>query len=524
LQQKEWALGLFDTNEELMDSIESYEEVVSPTNKNVREYYKDKPVELAWDMFGLTFPAKPVPTSGPGLRELVEDVCTLKVFRAAVQAPRGGGKSLGFSYIEWFMNFIRNFDWLNLGGSEYQARAVYKYMTQYINSSDEFKKFYGEVLRSYTENKDGAWISVLAASSTSTRSPHAGGIIIKKRKGEEIAMGGRGGGLTIDEECEADEEIVKSAIPTVNTADPSVIMRGSTFHRLDGTFKTLVDNCGDMGYKLYKWDCFDICKACTYDCSTCYKDFREDIYEKDELVHEAYCGGKAKLSAGWMNVEEIFQAWKECLFDRDWFEVEMMGLRPSSAGHVVKNMTKFNKVCVVPDLPPASGHCTITIDWGLRGECCVQVWQEQPLAICALLEDEHYTHQESETFIYEVVRGFGRMYHTNMVAADSSHPYCNATLANDVRYRMQVKEVNFQTEKDLAAGALNAKVDMGLVRIPMRHIVTIKQMRNWRKEHGKIKKGNDHGCDAALCFFSKFRPEDMIRQQVRIVPQPIKVA
>ena len=509
-------LRSFGEGDNLLDSIDAYAEVVSPTSKNVRYYYADKPIELAGDLFGLTFPPKP--DGSNGVRELVSDVCTLKVTRAAVQAPRGGGKSLGFSFIEWFMNFTRNFDWLNLGGSEMQARAVYNYLLQYVDIDPDVKAFYPETLKSNTENVDGAWISVLAASSKSIRSPHAGGIQIGK------AQMSRGGGLTIDEECEAEEEIVKGAIPTVNTADPSIILRGSTFHRLDGTFKALIDNHDEMGYSLYKWDCFDICKPCPYECKDCWPDFAEDIYEGDELVHEAYCGGKAKHSKGWMPIEEIYQAWRECMFSRDWFEVEMMGWRPSSAGSVIRNMTKFNNTCIVKDWPYVSGAVSyVTIDWGMKGECAVQVWQEQPKGIVALLEDDHFTHQESETFIYEVVRGYGLKYHTNKVRADSSHPYCNATLANDIRYRMAVDEVLFQTAKELAVGAMNAKVDEGLVRIPERHTITIRQLRGWRREHGKIQKRDDHGCDAAICFFSKYQPEDIIRKTVRIVPQTIRV-
>jgi hypothetical protein len=241
-----------------------------------------------------------------------------------------------------------------------------------------------------------------------------------------------------------------------------------------------------------------------------------------ELLHPAYCGGKAHYSEGWLSIEEIRQAWIENT-DIEWFEVEMMGNRPSSAGKVIKNMTKFNAVCVVPILDVLPGHHTITIDWGLRSECCVQVWRESPGGFCDLVESEHFTQQESETYIYEVVRGFGKLYHTNDVRPDSSHPYCNLTLQNDPRYRMRVAEINFQVEKDLAVGALNSKIDAGLVRIPEKHKMTIQQMRNWRKKNGKIVKKDDHGCDAAICFFSKFSPEDLITQTIRVVPQVMKV-
>ena len=511
----------------LIGSLSEYRDILVPNISNPKRYYAGKPIELAEELFGLTFPKKPTNNQFPGLREFIEDVGKLRITRACIQAPRGGGKSLGLSYVEWFHNYVNDFDWLNLGGSEKQAEAVYGYMTQYVTILPEIEAYYNEPLRSHTENKSGAWIKVLAASTKSIRSPHAGGIQLSNMIGGGSGSNGgsgRGGGLTIDEECEADESIVMGAIPMVNTAEPSVICRASTFHRLDGTFKTLVDNYEEMGYKLYKWDCFDICKPCTRDCADCYPDFRDDIWEGNELVHPAYCGGKAKMSNGWMPIEETFQSWRESLYNRDWFEVEMMGWRPSSAGLAIKNAKKLNEVCIVDRwLPQEASHATITIDWGMKGECVVQVWQEQRGGLVSVAESEHYDHQESEAFIYETVKGFGHKYHTNKVRADSSHPYCNGTLANDPRYRMDVTEVNFQTEKELAVGAINAKVDAGLVRIPSKHSILIRQLRGWRRERGKIVKKDDHGCDAAICFFSKFLPEDLVFQAVRVPLLTMKV-
>jgi hypothetical protein len=88
---------------------------------------------------------------------------------------------------------------------------------------------------------------------------------------------------------------------------------------------------------------------------------------------------------------------------------------------------------------------------------------------------------------------------------------------------MDVYEVNFQIEKELGAGAFNAKVDAGLVRIPERHTTLLRQIRNWRREKGKIVKKDDHGCDAALCFFSKFSPDELVYGDVRLPIMSVKV-
>ena len=519
----------------LLDSLEGYLEVTKPSKiNNLRQYYRGKPLLLAEEAYGIYFPPKPIDDGVPGLRELIEDMCLMRVHRAVAKAPRGGGKSFGCAFVEWYHNYFNDFDWINLGGAEKQAKAVYNYLEGFVNSHWQISSRYPKgTLMTNTVNDAGAWITVLAASPTSIRSPHAGGInitdITARLEGEETGFkylggSGRGGGLTIDEECEADPNIVKDATPMVDTADPSIIMRISTFHKLEGTFEELIDNHEEMGYKLYSWDAFDICQPCTDDCDACFPDFREDIYFRDAntgqeiLKHKAYCGGKAKLSKGWMPVAEIRQQFREHNFDCAWFEVEMMGWRPATSGHIIKDQYKFMHECIVEDAPAIEGcHCVITIDWGLKGECCVEVWQIQPGSVCVLLECDHYTHGEPENFIYETVYGLAQKYKTNEVWADSSHPYCNNTLATSPRYRMDVREVIFRSEKDLGAGAFNAWVDLGRVKVPSRHKTFIKQVRGWKRKGGVIQKGDDHACDAALCFFLRFGAEN-IPASTRIIP------
>jgi hypothetical protein len=510
---------------------------VERLRRGVIALYKDDPLGLAEHM-GILLPEKPHAVMkalgkydgddiSPGIRELVEDVCSLNVLRAGVKAPRGGGKSLSFSFIEFFLNCMRGFDWLNLGGSETQALQVYGYLKDYVLSDYELQEIYPATNQTFTENtRNGAWIRVLAASQRSIRSPHAGGNQIGIRKNQPP----RGGGLTIDEECECEEAIVKGAKPTVNTAVPSVILRGSTFHKLHGTFQALIDNAEEVRYKIYEWDCFDICQKCVDRCEECIPDFREDIYQTvidengmpiQELLHKAYCGGKAHYADGWMLIEEIKQAWIENA-DREWFETEMMGNRPSQSGFVIKNLDAFNK-CLVPYTQYLRGYpCVITIDWGLKGECCVQVWQEQPGGVCAMLEIETM-HMAPDTFVYEIVAAFSRKYFTRNVRADSSHPYCNYNLANEPRYRMNVYEVNFQMEKERGVGAINAHIENGLMQIPESAAQMIKRAKNWRRKNGKIEKKDDHEWDSAICFFSKFAPKVALTPVSRAVPIAVAV-
>src|SRR5690242_11310361 len=90
------------------------------TGRNLKERYKGRPLELA-ERFGIMLPEKPVivmirlgvlteeeaierfgPVE-PGLRELVVDVCTLEEKNAVAVANRGGGKSYGVSFIEFYL-------------------------------------------------------------------------------------------------------------------------------------------------------------------------------------------------------------------------------------------------------------------------------------------------------------------------------------------------------------------------------------------------------------------------------------
>jgi hypothetical protein len=172
--------------------------------RNLKEKYRGKPIELA-ERFGIKLPRKPVLVMielgviteeeaiarfgaiEPGLRELVEEVCLLLCKNAVAVANRGGGKSYGVSFIEFYLWMILDFDALNLGGSELQADQVYQYLLGYLESDP----FWLTLLRTdpqreRTYKENDAWVRVLTASQKSVRSPHAGGF----RKG--MTRGGEG--------------------------------------------------------------------------------------------------------------------------------------------------------------------------------------------------------------------------------------------------------------------------------------------------------------------------------------------
>lgn len=521
------------SSEPTLESADAFLAAVRQRGSALRDQFFDDPLGLALEL-GLMMPRKPhqvmqelglysLEAHGPitpGLRDLIVDTCLLDVKSAAVVGPRGGGKSQGVSFIEFFLVFVRKFDALNLGGSELQADQVYQYLVAYIESDVYWQSLVkGEALASKTTTTDDAWIRVLTASQKSVRSPHAGG----RKKGGRMA----GGVLVIDEEAEASKEIVAAALPTINTARPSVNVRSSTFHNAEGSFAELIADHVEMGYKLYRWNVFDVAERCTFDCATCEPCFSQDHYEdmvneetlevERQLVHKAYCGGIAHYAEGWVPITEIKTLWARMKRNHSQFEVEQMGSRPSSAGHVLKDMPKFENSIVhtsAAQLYIPGCFVTICVDWG-SSNAAVSVWQEQPGDKHVLLHaDLLIEHGQSQ--IFGIILGYAAKYQGELleVAADigGGGSYMNPKLRDE--HRLPVRDVDFAQEKEMAAAAWNIYNEGNDTVIPAEFEDFISQVKNWRRKKGRINKGNDHLCDTAVCYFAKF----VDRLNIRRIP------
>lgn len=525
--------------------------------RNLKARFDGRPLELA-ERFGVMLPEKPAQVMQrlgiydedyygpitPGVRELVEDVCLLEVHDAVAVGPRGGGKSLSVSFIEFYLWMIKNFECLNFGGSELQAANVYNYLLGYMEHDAFWKSLIkGESKISETVNNEDAWIKVLTASSKQVRSPHAGGW--RMVKGKRVK---RGGLLVIDEEAETEPELVEAVLPTINTAMPSVNVRCSTFHKAEGTFAEVVDNHVQMGYRLYQWDIFDVCQGC--DCPpdpsnprVCHSEevcFREDHIEdytdpdtgatSKRLVHKAYCGGRAKYARGWVPMEEILKLWKRGNRSHTKFEVEAMGTRPSMAGFVIKDRKAYSENCV--DIPTSSLYqpgapVSVCVDWGTiaAGVC---VWQEQHarsggvrhVPLHADLVEEAGTTQ-----IMGIILGYWNRYINDVVevAADigGGGNYNNPTLREE--HGLIVRDVNFNMEKEAAVAAWNIFNEAGKVVYPLEFEAFHRQIKNWKRRNGLIVKKDDHIMDASVCYFSKFI-ERLGLTNLRVLPRTMSSA
>jgi hypothetical protein len=529
-----------------LESESAYLDALRDPAQNLLERYREDPEGLA-TILGLKLPEKPVQIMQqlgvydpdkhgpitPGLREMVLEVCMLEVLEAVGVGPRGGGKSQGVSFIEFFLWMLRSFDALNLGGSELQAANVYHYLLGYIESNREWTgQLKGEPKISETEKLDKAWIRVLAASSKSVRSPHAGGI--RRVNGEDVE---RGGLLVCDEEAEADPGIVEAAMYTINTARPSVNVRTSTFHNAEGSFAEAVENHEEMGYKIYQWDAFDVCEPCECtggECQSSEKCFREDHYELMEnpdtgvveraLLHKAYCGGRAQYAQGWIPVKEIEATWRRGKRNHAHFEVEAMGSRPKSSGYVIKDLNKFesNRVEKTPaELYQPGAPVTIDVDWGAVN-AGLTVWQVQ---WDRLLGERHvllHADPLEEAGVTQVIGSILRywtMYpEAEEVRADigGGGMYLNPLLRN--AHSIPCEDVNFAEEKEAAVAVWNILNESGATVIPHEHDEFRRQVRKWKRKNGRIAKGDDHLCDSSVCHFSKFI-EVMGLSHIRITPR-----
>lgn len=515
--------------------------------RNLKQKYKGRPFQLA-ARFGLKFPDKPAVVMDrlgiydeeyfgpiePGLKELIEDVCNGDVEDAVIVGPRGGGKSQGVSFIEFYLWMIEDFDALNFGGSETQATNVYNYLTQYIESDPFWESLIlGETKISETETVEKAWIKVLTASSKQVRSPHAGG----KRIVHGVKID-RGGLLVIDEEAEADPDLVATVLPTVNTARPSVTVRSSTFHNAEGSFAEVVDNHVEMGYKLYKFDIFDMCEGCectggAKDCQSEEQCFREDHYEEyvdpdtnkleKRLLHKAYCGGRAKYADGHIPMTEIVKNWKRWKRNHSKFEVELMGSRPGSAGFVIKDRTKLisnmtldsAQSIYLPGWP-----VSIDVDWGSVA-AGISVWQEQPGDKHALLHADLVEEAGLTEICGRVVAYWNTYPEAVEVACDigGGGNYLNPFLRDE--HHLPVRDVNFAEEKEAGAAAWNIYSEAAKLIIPSEHEEWWGQVKKWKRKNGRINKGNDHLCDSTLCYFAKFI-DRLGLVSVRVLPRTFR--
>lgn len=428
------------------------------------EKYAGKPLE---------FLAKKGSYYPPKLRKMFMDIWSLRVLRALIIGPRGGGKTFVFGDISACLFLFKGFDVLIGSGSEAQAAKVYARVWDLLSDDKEVAEFVPNMTTRIAEGKRGNWIEFVPASQKKARGPHPG-------------EGKRGGLIVADEAAEMAKDILRALMGTGGTADPLIVLWGSTSHKVDGEFAEKLDNPGN--YVVYRWDAFDVAKKCTRDCAECIPEFRE-----------IYCQGKAKNNSilGWVSIDYLVSMWED--MDKEWFEVEMMGMRPSGAGLVIA--PEDAKAMVVEDVKFVRGapNC-VGIDWGFKGMAAA-VATQMVAGRVQVFDRMSWTRKGIDVIIADLI-AWREMYGSAEVYADSSHPFENDSLR---KAGFTVTEVAFVSFKDAGAGAVKGFSEKRILDIPERFKDLIGQLKGWKRgKDGKIVKKDDHFCDALLCTMWKW--------------------
>lgn len=169
--------------------------------------------------------------------QLLEAVADLEIRYLILCAGRGGGKTKVVSWIvDWsegiLTEYFDKYDINVLGGSFEQSKQVYKYFNADIYKTPLLeKKLVDEPTQRETRFRNGS-VKALTASSKAVRGPHVEMVIL-------------------DEVCEADDDIVLSALPMTTGSKHGRVIMLSTPHKFFGVFQDYWDNAVKFKYRKF---------------------------------------------------------------------------------------------------------------------------------------------------------------------------------------------------------------------------------------------------------------------------------
>jgi hypothetical protein len=452
---------------------------------NLKILYKEKPITMHE-----IFPSQEPMQWPKVIRDAYAKIWSEKYSRVIIKAPRGGGKSKLLGTIGFDLWYLRNRKVVNMGGSAVQAQIVYRYFTDYcaIHSSVAMQ-IEGKPNASKTTSVGGHYFSSVAASPKQIRGPHPDVLIS-------------------DETCESDDELIHAALPMIDTSDNPLVIMASTFHKIFGIFQETWDNADERGYLRIEWDVFDIVKT-----------FSPDFWKRPDIAEISGIGqlmkharGRTGDPQGWIPIENVIQAWKEKPTE-DWFEIEYLGSRPSSAGLVLKpediDRAVFDSE-LQNDFKYIQGSTVIIgIDWGFSSMTAVTEFMRHRDDAVIMLDNKNYSQTPSEKIIEDVVakvkaRGIRFVY------ADSAGKFENIALQNALNKSntpCKVIEVVFGTEKEAMLGNLRAHFEQGKIKIPKKFKEAYWQYKRYRYQDGTDKpvKKDDHIPDSTMCALQHFQ-------------------
>ncbi len=442
----------------------------------------------------------------PPQEAFFNDIYNEKVFRAAVLAPRGGGKTMLAAALASACFLFKGWDVVWCAASETQALYGFEYISKFL-SEPEVQDYTLTQLKTIARGKRGNWIRALPASPRSIRGVHGGDK-------------NRGAILIVDEEAEVDSDILRSALRTVNTGNPSVIVRLSTAHKAIGTFSDLLDHADELGYRIYSWDAFDVCKfeGDTPDFHGLLLDYFKDYNkpDKDDILDSAikeldafWERKKRKKIDGWIPLMDIVRAYFE--LPKEWFLVEVMAERAVGEGAVIqKHLIDLAIQSAQTDFAP--DVVIMGIDWGYVGMTAIVIVGIKD-GIWHVLETKSFTRQLLKPII-QYIQSVVSKWNITSIYADSSHQFENAQLKTE---GLPLKEIKFVSYKEMGVGRLQWLFENKRIRIHVSQSELIRQLTSWHRDRsGKIVKKDDHFPDALLCTTAFFDSIGMDAIGIRI--------
>lgn len=402
--------------------------------------------------------------------------------------PRGGGKSylLGaLVFAEWF---FRQRSVVDMAGSMNQAKVVYGYFIDMVQSDPVIQSSLDDDPRiEKTTGKDGNYVTVLAASTRGARSHHP-----------DV--------LALDEVCEIDDEIVQAAMPMVDTSEDPIRIMTSTFHRIFGSFQETWDNAEELGWTRFQWDIFDVAKQfdpSVWDDPT----FNAEIPDLAKLKELA--AGRTGDPEGWVPIKNIINDWR-AKPTLDWFLVEYMGSRPSASG-LINDPIDVEAAQYDPAKETGWGYVPGAevvggIDWGFSSMTSWGAFQRCGDDVKSQLVGRHYIQTLSHVIVGHIVADV-KKYKIQVIYADSAGKFENAELQAALdkgNVSCKVVERKFSTEKEEMLGNYRAHFQRRKIKIPITEKVALWQHKRYRYQDGsdKPRKKDDHYPDMTMCALS----------------------
>lgn len=377
-----------------------------------------------------------------------------------------------------------------MAASAVQATMVYNYFKDYCDIDSTISiHIKGDPLAIKTQATEGHTFASITASTKQTRGKHPDVLIS-------------------DETCETSDELVHSALPMVNDSKNPLVIMASTFHKIFGIFQETWDNAEERGYYRIQWDIFDVCAP-----------FPADIWEQPDIKDiqgieklKAHANGRTGDPEGWIPITNVIQAWREKPTE-EWFEVEYLGSRPSSAGLVLKpedvEAAVFDEETELRYKYITGATVVLGIDWGFSSMTAVTELMGYTDAEVVLLDNQNYHQRPSDYIIKKVVEKV-RQKNIRFIYADSAGKFENVALQNALvkeNLPCKVIEVVFSKEKDGMVGNLRAHFEQKKFKMPKRLKEAYWQYKRYRYQEGTDKplKEDDHVPDSTMCGLQHFK-------------------